>query len=203
MCRSEKVGYLMETRRFIIASSNKNAVIKQLEKMSKRAIRLSLPQISYGFDKPFVDTSGHLMIPIDISGPISVNYDNWEFVATLQHLPTGENIIRSISKDSDIPPQYRSNDSICEHCKVNRYRKDTYLVYHIHKNTYMQVGSSCIKDFLGGNSPDNILLVTRYLFWIYAGSNLFWSSYDLRFYPCLACLVILNFISSRAFNFFC
>lgn len=147
----------MENRHFIVASSNKNIINRQLEKLSKRAMRLGLPEIVWNFDKPFVNTNGKLMIPIDISGPLTVNYANWEFVATLQHLPTGENIIRSILDNAEIPNQYRSNGSICEHCKVNRYRKDTYLVRHAINGSFVQVGSSCIKDFLGGNSPDNIL----------------------------------------------
>ena len=52
--------------------------------------------------------------------------------------------------------EYRESGSNCEHCHVNRYRKDTYVVRH-ESGEAKQVGSTCIKDFLGGNSPDNIM----------------------------------------------
>lgn len=148
----------MESRNFNISVAKKSNINKQLEKMNKRSIRLGLGEIVWTFGKSFVDSKGILSLPIEISGPLFVSYQDWEFVATLQHLPTGENIIRSIIEDADIPLHYREHGSICEHCKVNRYRKDTYLVRNINHKGYVQVGSSCIKDFLGNQSPDNIIV---------------------------------------------
>lgn len=43
----------------------------------------------------------------------------------------------------------------CDHCETYRNRKDTFLVTDEH-GSYIQVGSSCIKDFLG-HSPDEIV----------------------------------------------
>ena len=45
---------------------------------------------------------------------------------------------------------------------VNRFRKETYVLRHEEEGT-MQVGSTCINDFLGGNSPDNILSQAEFL----------------------------------------
>lgn len=148
----------METRQFTILPVNKNTVESQLEKLNKRAIKIGLSPITWAFGKPIINNKGQLTLPIEISGPIYVHYDNWEFSATLQHLPTGENIVRVISEEDLLPAQYRNCSSNCEHCKVNRYRKDTYVVKNVVTNVYMQVGSTCIKDFLGQDSPDNILL---------------------------------------------
>lgn len=146
----------MDTRNFIILAENKRLVSKQLEKLNKRAIRLGLNEITWSFGPSTVNAEGKLMFPVQLTGPLSVQFENWEFIATIQHLPTGENIIRSIVQ-CPVPEQYRTNNSDCEHCKVSRYRKDTYLVRHIIDGSFVQVGSSCIKDFLGGSSPDNLL----------------------------------------------
>lgn len=99
-----------------------------------------------------------LVIPAEISGPLNVSYDGYKFIATLQHLTTGENIIRAIS-DNDwiISAVYHNSGSQCEHCQVNRYRKDTYLVVRENDGKTYQVGSSCIEDFLGGNSTNDVL----------------------------------------------
>lgn len=153
----------METRSFIIPASNKSMVEAQIEKLNKRAKKLSLPEIELSYGKAFLQdrdikgvTKSVLVVPVEVSGPLSVSYEGWQFIATLQHLPTGENIIRAISDQFDIPSRYKECGSDCEHCKVNRYRKDTYLVRHDNSQV-MQVGSTCIKDFLGGNSPDDIV----------------------------------------------
>lgn len=153
----------MDIRSFVIPASNKMLADSQIEKLNKRAAKLGLPEITLSYDKAISQQRNIngikrniLFLPVNLSGPLSVSYDGWDFIATLQHLPTGENIIRSISDQFDIPNKYKECGSNCEHCKVNRYRKDTYLVRH-NNNQVMQVGSSCIKDFLGGNSPDDIL----------------------------------------------
>lgn len=153
----------MDTRSFVIPATNKSMVEEHIEKLNKRARKLSIPEIGLSWGKAFLQKRtikgsqlDVLVLPVDVNGPLSVSYDGWQFIATLQHLPTGENIIRSISDQFEVPSRYQNCGSNCEHCKVNRYRKDTYLVRHEDSRT-MQVGSSCIKDFLGGNSPDDIL----------------------------------------------
>lgn len=154
----------MDTRSFVIPAANKSMVEEHIVKLNKRAQKLSLPEITLTWGKaslqktniPGTKNDFVLVIPVDVVGPLSVSYEGWQFIATLQHLPTGENIIRSISDQFDVPTRYQSCGSNCEHCRVNRYRKDTYLVRH-DDSRVIQVGSSCIKDFLGGNSPDDIL----------------------------------------------
>jgi len=166
----------METRSFIIIASNKSNVEVQIEKLNKRARKLGLDELIYSWGKAYLETrevprqdpeypdmapvyvkQEVLVIPIEITGPLDVSYEGWRFIATLQHLPTGENIIRSISNEFEIPKQYRTAGSDCHHCYTKRYRKDTYLVRDDTTGAVIQVGSTCIKDFLGGNSPDNIL----------------------------------------------
>jgi hypothetical protein len=153
----------MDTRTFTIPATNKQLVIEHIEKLNKRVKKLFLPPITLTWGRAFYERRSIkgleidiVVLPCDLTGPLSVSFDGWQFVATLQHLPTGENILRTISEEFPIPSEYKNCGSNCEHCKVNRYRKDTYLVRH-EGSKFMQVGSSCIKDFLGGNSPDDIL----------------------------------------------
>jgi len=146
----------METRSFIIFASNKSNVEAQLEKLNKRATKLGLDNVTCSWGKAYLEQD-HLMIPVSVIGPLDVSFNGWKFIATLQHLPTGENIIRSISDEFEVPKQFRTAGSDCQHCNSKRYRKDTYLVRDTTTGVILQVGSTCIKDFLGGNSPDNIL----------------------------------------------
>ena len=150
-------------RCFLVPVSARQKIIDKINNLRSRAFKLGLPEINLMWGS--LETESRMIngemkniqfIQAHLSGPIKVAFDGWEFVATLQHLETGENIIRAISNDFQIPEKYKTAGSDCEHCRVNRYRKDTYIVRHIN-NDFVQVGSSCIKDFLGNNSPDNII----------------------------------------------
>ena len=150
-------------RCFLVPASCRQKVQDKINKLKSRAFKLGLADINLIWGSLETETriingqsKNIQLIQAHLSGPINICFDGWEFVATLQHLDTGENIIRLISDSIIIPDKYKTSGSICEHCNVNRYRKDTYLVKN-KNNEFVQVGSSCIKDFLGHNSPDNII----------------------------------------------
>jgi len=165
----------MEIRSFTVLASRKSDVEEQFTKLNKRATRLGIDNITWTWGKarmesrkvlwqdpkyfdmpPVYIRREMLVLPIEITGPLEVKFDGWRFIATLQHLPTGENIVRPIANDVEVPKHYRETGSLCEHCNIKRYRKDTYVLHHDDEGE-VQVGSTCIKDFLGGNSPDSIV----------------------------------------------
>jgi hypothetical protein len=78
-------------------------------------------------------------------------YAGWQFIGTLEHTDEG-NVLRMVP-GKIAPPQYRDCAPFCEHCKLKRTRKDTFLVHHIEKGTTTQVGSNCLVDFLGHENP--------------------------------------------------
>lgn len=141
--------------------ANKKPLIEDyFLKLNKRADRLNLPHIVWSWGTAFINNNGNgsvLLCPLEIVGPLSVSYENWEFAATVHCLPTGENIFRALINSNDIPIEYRSSGTTCEHCKVNRYRKEAFILYNKETKTYIQVGSSCIKDFLGYHRPEDII----------------------------------------------
>ena len=88
-------------------------------------------------------------------------YDGWEFVATLVPNPARtKNMIFSLP-GKECPKRFRSTVGQCDHCGINRYRRKTYVVTK--NNEYKQVGSTCIKDFLGYNDPSKLLKRMEYL----------------------------------------
>ena len=86
-------------------------------------------------------------IVIHVNGKAIVN--DWEFVATLEHTSDG-NIINGYAEDVEVPERYYDAEPVCEHCKTNRRRKDTYIIRNINTNEFKQVGRSCLKDFTHG-----------------------------------------------------
>lgn len=81
--------------------------------------------------------------------------NGWQFVATLVHGENGAVINRVPTFDVEIDlSQYRDADpSNCDHCKRDRRRIDTFVVYNAETGETKQVGRQCLKDFLGYNNP--------------------------------------------------
>jgi len=58
--------------------------------------------------------------------------------------------VHSITKDEEIPSEYRNPDfHRCDHCNTRHKRKYLYVVKNIESKETLQVGQSCLKDFIG------------------------------------------------------
>jgi hypothetical protein len=71
----------------------------------------------------------------------------WEFVARIDHASEAGNIVRTTGLRA-LPQFYRDAGPECDHCGHNRKRRDTFVVHHDEQG-FKQVGTSCLKDFLG------------------------------------------------------
>lgn len=162
-----------EVRSFAVLLGRKSEVEGALTALVKRATRKGIPGVlSWTWGKAYQDevrapnmdgvpptTSARLsadasswIIPVarvtlDLVGE-TPRLNGWRFVATLQHLD-GENIVRCLAGE-EIPASYRTRGSVCDHCRASRRRNDTYVLRH-DDGHMMQVGSSCLQDFLGGD----------------------------------------------------
>lgn len=165
-------------REFDIRLSRKGSLEASLTKLTKRAARKGLPVVGWAWGKAYteevwLDASVHVSedmtviershmsgnvkvrvsrIPLVLSGR-AVKYDGWSFVACLQHLE-GENIVRTVP-GAEVPARYRTRGPCCDHCNVSRRRNDTYVLQHEDGRT-VQVGSTCIRDFLGSDVAGEI-----------------------------------------------
>jgi len=96
----------------------------------------------------------HVTKLVEVNGS-APKLNGWTFIATLQHSTDPEvgTIIRSVPGQGELPLKYREAKPVCDHCKLLRLRNDTYVVRHDDGRT-AQVGSNCLKDFLGHQSPE-------------------------------------------------
>ena len=163
-------------RTFNILLSNMASVQAGLESLAKRAARKGLAPVAFTFGKAFTTTehtgafacSGAAScggcvkvsrVPLTLLGDVP-RFDGWTFLAALQHLD-GENIVRAVPGEA-VPPMYRARGPVCDHCKAVRRRNDTYVVRHDDGRT-MQVGSTCIGDFLGSDDAGKLAASASYL----------------------------------------
>ena len=88
-------------------------------------------------------------------------YAGWEFWATIQHGADEDgtlvNVVRQVPghEEGVLPDVYRTVGSLCEHCRVNRRRIDTFVLRN-DSGTWKQVGRDCLADFLGHQSPEQL-----------------------------------------------
>lgn len=105
--------------------------------------------------KEFVDDNNikffRRFIVVEAEGTARIN--GWEFVGTVEHM-VPQNIIRNTTT-LVVPERYLHTECICEHCNIQRARKDTYLVHNVNTDEFKQVGSSCLCDFTGGLSAED------------------------------------------------
>ena len=73
---------------------------------------------------------------------------DWELIASLEHTKEG-NIIHNVGNNVEIPERYYNVAPYCEHCNVNRYRKNSFIIHNIKTNEFKQVGKTCLNDFTG------------------------------------------------------
>lgn len=149
------------TREFQVLLAKMAHVQERLAGLNKRATKKGLPALQFVWGKPYAqetkdDITGEITkierIPLTLTGD-PPKYNGWTFVATLQHL-AGENIVRTVPGQA-LPTVYRNRGPACDHCKLDRRRADTYVVRH-DDGRVLQVGRTCLQDFLGSHEAENV-----------------------------------------------
>jgi hypothetical protein len=85
-----------------------------------------------------------------VSYQVTLSYDRpqlpggWQLVASLDHR---ENLVRCVPGET-LPVGYDAHDQKCDHCGVNRYRTETFILRNDAGQT-KQIGRNCLGDFLG------------------------------------------------------
>lgn len=144
---------------YLIPENNFSRLEKAIEKLSRKAVKLTGEEISlivYGYQMKEVKPGQYVkFIEVLIGGP-EVKLNGWQFIARLDCSDKiGGNILYHLP-NTNIPKEYRTLESNCDHCNVKRYRRDTFILRNVETNEYKQVGRTCLRDFLGHRSPEQI-----------------------------------------------
>jgi hypothetical protein len=139
-----------------IYSSEMARFQKDVEKARKQAEKLGVAAFTVTFlEEDFVKT-GEDAFGEDLMSKVQYvavsgerpKLAGWEFLATIEHGEHG-NLLKSVpGKDTDLT-EFRFADNTCDHCGYDRQRNNTYVVRH-ENGDVKRVGSTCIRDFLGG-----------------------------------------------------
>ena len=101
-------------------------------------------------DEYFHEKTKERIVVVEIEGNYQIK--NYKFVAKLE-VAGEENLVKKISSDEEVPAIYRTR-CYCDHCKTERDRKTTILLKNTDNGEFIQVGKSCVKDYLGVDIVD-------------------------------------------------
>jgi len=147
----------------------------KIKRLNRRAEKLNLPLITYrqtGQEKlqkeevryeGFSKSHTILTKEIEVIGGEPV-LEGYNFLCAVEHTEEGNIVTSKPGSELDLT-EFRSCASNCDHCGHKRNRHKTYFVKSIETDLTVQVGSTCIKDFLGGNGdPEAMLEIASDLF---------------------------------------
>jgi hypothetical protein len=87
----------------------------------------------------------------------------YEFIARLDFEAGKPNPTINAVPGKEVPAEFFTAKSFCEHCNSQRSRKSVHIVRNTETGHFMQVGSSCLKDFLGhGDIADTMRFLGLY-----------------------------------------
>ena len=151
---------------YLIHEKNMVAFKGKMERLNKKASKLNFPAITFNelevilkVHEKTKQTDKFYKIELIGDAP---KLNGWKFVARLETIKGEKDNLVFVAPNENIPTKYRETGSQCEHCNSNRYRKYTFVLQH-ENGEYKQVGSSCLKDFLGHSNPQNY---AKYLEWM-------------------------------------
>lgn len=156
---------------FEIPAENHAKFEAQIAKLSRKAEKLmgvSFTPFTFSHDQvELADGKMHRVYSVLLNA-VTPKVEGWTFVARLDHANETGTIIRMVPDAGELPESYRHALSTrCDHCNVNRFRRDTFVVRNDETGEFKQVGSSCLKDFFEGQDPYKIAKLAELLGYAY------------------------------------
>ena len=137
-----------------------------MERLQKKVTRIQNKCRKYGCDfhfaevgeefRPFKDEYGketfRRFVLVEAEGIARIN--DWRFIASVEK--TGKYNIINKAVDVEVPERYYTSLPVCEHCKTNRARRDTYIVQNEKTGEFKQVGRNCLCDYTHGMNAESV-----------------------------------------------
>lgn len=104
----------------------------------------------------------HASIVEVIGQQAGVDGAEWKFIAHLDH-STDPAVVTTASNDENIVAQYRYHAANCEHCKLDRNRRYTFIAENTTTGTRVQIGSTCLQAYFGNATAESLILLATWV----------------------------------------
>lgn len=172
-------------KQFAIYEGNMENLLKKIKrienKCSKYGCTFHFAEVGEEF-RELEDDQGRKynarFILVEAEGIAVIN--GWKFIASVEHTAKGNILSKAV--DVEVPDKYYTTSPICEHCKSNRSRKNTFIVMHEETGEFKQVGHSCLRDFTNGMSAEGVAQYTSWFDEIIKGEDHCGCGHHERYY---------------------
>ena len=127
-----------------------------IERLDRRAARLGTGPIAL---RQVAAHDSHTLVVLSGRPPVLAG---WSLAAIVEHRERGS-ALRPVNEHGERLSERDFAEPRCEHCDARRRRVETFVVVHASTGSTRQVGSNCLRDFLGGNDPDRACRQAEYL----------------------------------------
>jgi hypothetical protein len=152
-------------RAFRVRVENLRALRERIARIDRRARRLGTGPVL------LVDTgrrhNGRAVVVLRGDAP---RVEGWRVAAVVHHRGADAELRPVPGAPAVSLSSARWRVASCDHCRVARNRKETFLLLRDGDRSVRQVGSSCLRDFLGGHDPERLCRQSEYL--LLAGAEL-------------------------------
>ena len=152
---------------FAIITSRVADLEKTIAKYNRKAIKINCAPleliIGESFTEKFTQYNGYSQSTqyisktnVTVIGSIP-NIPGYIIAAVIDHNP-----IDIVHSYIEIPNHFRNRGSYCDHCNAMRNRNKTIILKNTDTNEFIQVGSTCLKDYLNRDVSQEL----GYLTWV-------------------------------------
>lgn len=139
---------------------------KAMGKMVRKATRYGA-NVSYEIGEPFTRAqvsvcpftgerheyrTRHIKITVSGDAP---RVGNYTFVSSVEFV-NGQPVFNNVPGET-VDKRFHTMGSDCEHCNTNRARRYLFIIRDEETGTQISVGKSCLRDYLGTDTPKSIL----------------------------------------------
>ena len=151
-----------------IVQSRLSEAVDALEKLNKKAVRYGAEPVTWTLGEPREEKvrtqDGRevkvMYVDITLSHVEAPRVGDFQFIARLERTDAGT-IIDSIPGE-ELPKRFREASNACEHCQHDRPRKHLFVVRDP-EGQLVQVGRTCLRDFMGTDTPASVAARFRWI----------------------------------------
>lgn len=154
-----------ETPRYLVPHTALDSLRAKVAKLAKKAAKLGVLNCDIAIGEHVAtERDGaffYRLHEVFVTGTVPRVATGHEFVAKLHHMG-GAAIVMQPEGAPAMPAHYRTRGSFCDHCNTKRPRHDTFVL-RSEAGDYVQVGRSCLADFMPPRDAEAIVALAAYI----------------------------------------
>lgn len=151
----------MKTIELTINTLNLDYVKEKIEEFNRKAKRLNKQRLEVSYSNAYINATDKEDIK-ELIDVIILQYEeliinDYKVIAKIDHTYPSKNFVKPYEQiTAEQEKEYQHKNSTCQHCNSSRKRNFTFILQNINTQEYIQVGKSCLKDFIGHDIENSL-----------------------------------------------